>query len=67
MLQKISQEVSDLFFKVDNSNYWKTLESNEDAARDVLLESAKKFCELMTHFGEELEPEEVVEDFLERV
>lgn len=67
MIQKISQAASDLFFMVDNSNYWNTLENNEDAAQDVLLESANQFCELMTHFGEELEPEDVVQDFLERV
>lgn len=67
MLQKISLVASDLFFMVDNSSYWKTLENNEEAAREELLESATQFCDLMTHWNVELEPEDVVQDFLERV
>lgn len=67
MLQKISLVASDLFFMVDNSSYWKTLENNEEAARDELLESATQFCDLMKHYDEDLEPEDVVQDFLERV
>ena len=67
MLQKISLVASDLFFMVDNSSDWKTLENNEEAARDELLESATQFCDLMKHYDEDLEPEDVVQDFLERV
>lgn len=67
MLQKISSVASDLFFMADNSNYWKTLENNEEAAREALLETAQQFCDLMIHFGEELEAEDVAQDFLERV
>lgn len=69
MLQKISLAASDLFFMmVDDSNYWETLEnSGEEEARETLQESAKKFCELMQHYEEGLEADDVVEDFLERV
>lgn len=67
MLQKTSLVASDLFFMVDNSSYWNTLENNEEAAQEELLETATKFCALMKHYGEDLEPEDVVQDFLQRV
>lgn len=69
MLQKISLVASDLFFMVDNSSYWKTLENNEEAAREELLKTATQFCDLLENYVEEIgiKPEDVVQDFLERV
>lgn len=69
MLQKISLVASNLFFMMlDDSNYWKTLEnSGEEEAREILQESAKRFCKLMQYYEEGLEPDDVVEDFLKRL
>lgn len=69
MLQKISLVASDLFFMVDNSNYWKSLENNEEEAREELLKTATQFCDLLENYVEEIgiKPEDVVQDFLERV
>lgn len=58
--------VSDLFFMVDNSSYWRTLEHNPEEAESILLENAEQFCDLIEHLGEQYTPEEIVADFLER-
>lgn len=66
-LVKISTVVSDLFFMVDNSNYFKALECSPDDAPNILLESATSFCYLIGQLGEEYTPEDIIDDFLGRV
>lgn len=65
-LVAVSLVVSDLFFMVDNSAYWSTLEHNEEEALSILHESAQDFCDLIEHFGEQYTTEEIVTDFLDR-
>jgi hypothetical protein len=67
MVNATSTVASDLFFMVNNTNYWQTLENNEKEAEALLLETATNFCGLMSHWNVELEPEEVVEGYLSRV
>ena len=67
MLQKISLPASDLFFMVDNTKYWNALEHSKEDALEKLTKSATDFCELMTHWNVELEPQDVVDDYLSRV
>lgn len=66
MLQVIDSAVSDLFFSVDNSTYWKTLEHNPEAAKESLQENAQNFCDSLESLGINVDPEDVVQDFLER-
>lgn len=67
MLQKVELPVSDLFFMVDNSNYWKHLENNQDEADEALKENAVLFCELMASCGIDVESEDIIADWHERV
>lgn len=66
----VTAPISDLFFMVDNSSYWNALENFPDLPEDAkseLLVTAESFCESMEMIGFELNAQEVVEDFLERV
>lgn len=67
MLQKIEMPISDLFFMVDNSNYWKHLENNQDEADDSLKEQAELFCDLMSSVGHEVDVDDLIADWHERV
>ena len=63
----VSLVASDLFFMVDNRAYWDALEHNPDEAESILLETAEQFCDLIENFGEQYTPEEIVNDYLDRV
>ena len=66
----VTAPISDLFFMVDNSAYWRALDNFPDLpedAKSALLVSAENFCESMEIIGFKLNAEEVVEDFLARV
>lgn len=66
MTQVIDSAVSDLFFSVDNNIYWKSLETNKEEALKKLRENAQDFCDSLKSLGVDVEPEDVVQDFLER-
>lgn len=66
-LVAVNQVVSDLFFMVDNSSYWDTLETNPEEAESILHDSAEQFCHLIVYLGEHYTPEEIIADYLERV
>lgn len=66
-LVTVSLVVSDLFFMVDNSAYWKTLEHNPEEAQSILQENAELFCDLIEHLGEQYTADEIVADYLDRV
>lgn len=58
--------LSDLFFMVDNKEYFSdTLD--EESKEEALLENAAQFAFLATRLGKEVSTEEVVEDFKRRV
>ncbi len=67
MPKAINSTASDLFFNWDNSKYWLILPNNEYEALVSLKENAQEFCNLMSAYHEDLEAEDVVEDFLSRV
>lgn len=67
-LSNVSTIVSDLFFMVDNRDYFSTMEnSSQEDAMEVLLETATHFCFLIEGLGEDYEPQEIVDDYLSRV
>jgi len=66
LVAAVSSVVSDLFFMVDNSAYWSTLEHNEEGALNALQENAEQFCALIENLGETYTTDEIVADFLER-
>lgn len=63
----VTAPISDLFFMVDNSNYWKSLEFSPEESESILKETASQFCNTMKMIGFNLSVDDVVEDFLARV
>lgn len=65
---RVDTIVSDLFFMVDNKDYWRTLENgSKEEADNILHQSASDFCYLVEKLGQDYTPEEIIEDYLNRV
>lgn len=58
--------IGDLFFMLDHRKYWKLVETSEEDALDELFETATEFCENMELLGHVVNPNDVMDDFLER-
>ena len=67
MSNKIDSTISDLFFMVDNTMYWELLDSNHEDSLEALISNAQDFCYLMNKLGFDIEHEDVVTDFFERI